>query len=311
MKSRQATIWLLILLAGSLLLGQAATRHPQIRRQTQKSGQSLLDTIFGESRAVLGERMLYKADVYYHSGVGYEECDHEHEHHHPEEDLHDHEDEHQDPDDDPHPDDHDPEHQQPHSPAESAKSQSGDWWTQLNRRLHPRGHKHLSGEREEKEILPWLWAAIRVDPENPQPYLDGAYFLGDRLGKPEKALDILNQGIERNPEEVELYFAKGTTLYHSFDKPQQAFKVLEQGRQHWRQQLKRWQEKEAEGKSHKQEPPNSLLYFRILGYMARIAKDAGDIKTAKNLYQEALPVAPNDRLRSNLREQIEELTPES
>lgn len=296
MNSKHGTIWLLALLASGLLLGQAAMRHPQVQRQTQQSGQSLLNTVFGESRTVLSERMVYRADVYFHGGVGYEQCDHEHSHE-------------QEPDEQEQGDSHE-KHREQADHANSAPSGYSDWWTQLNRRLHPRGHKHLRGKREEKEILPWLWAAIRIDPKNPQPYVDAAYFLGNRLGQADEALELLNQGIRKNPEEMELYFAKGTTLYHLFDDQEQAFEVLERGRKQWRQQARQWQEKQAKGKAQNQEPPDPLLYLNLLEYMAKIAEDAGEVETAEQIYREALPLAPNDTRQDNLREKIEELAPE-
>ncbi len=340
MTSKRTLIGLVLLLAACLLLTERAINsHEQMQSQAEMSGRSLLDRVFGESRAVLAERMYYRADVYYHAGIGHADHDHDHHHHdhhhHDHHQDHGHEHEHHDEadedevisaleeelgftDDDPaettpeetahshalceHDDHH---HHHEHKP--SSKHEFNDWWSRLNRRLHPRGHRHLRGAREEKEVLPWLWAAIRIDPDNPQPYLDGAYFLGHRLEQPDKALELLSQGIERISEEVELYFAKGTYLYHLYDDHKQAFEVLGQGRRQWLEQWRRLQREESPEGVDDEEIPNSLLYFRLLGYMGRIAYDSGDLETAKAIYEEALFFAPSERMRSRLNERILDL----
>lgn len=69
-------------------------------------------------------------------------------------------------------------------------------------------HFHLYGE-EEKEVLPWIYYAVRLDPHNVNAYVLGGHWLGRRLNRPEEALTFLKEGIRSNPDAWQIYEEMG------------------------------------------------------------------------------------------------------
>lgn len=65
-------------------------------------------------------------------------------------------------------------------------------------------HIHLYGERE-KELLPWFYYAVRLDPNNVDAYVIGGYWIGSRLNKPEEAIKFLKEGATHNPGAWDIY----------------------------------------------------------------------------------------------------------
>jgi len=73
-------------------------------------------------------------------------------------------------------------------------------------------HRHLSG-KEEKEILPWLYYSIRLNPHNIMAYSVGGFWLAVKLKKPDEAIVLLKEGITNNPESWEIYETLGHVYY--------------------------------------------------------------------------------------------------
>ncbi len=309
----------LLLLLAACALAPRLSGHPGLR-PPQAEQPELLSVLFGESRVAIGERLYYLADVYYHAGIGY--ANHRNDHHHDHHDGHHH---HHDDDREAalfpfagedaaesaaplvdHCDhDHHDGHAQHHEDSRR-REHGGDWWIRINRRLKPRGHRHLHGRREEREILPWLWAAVKVDPKHIDAYLDGAYFLAERLGRPDEGLRMLDEGLRHNPGSVRIYFARGTMLFHRFDDREGAFSTFAQGREAWLEQWEDWRQTMACGQTEA-EQPDTLIYYRLLGYMGHIAERQERPEQALALYGEALPFSPSPRLRDQLLARIEGL----
>ncbi len=82
-------------------------------------------------------------------------------------------------------------------------------------RLHgetaPKVHRHLEGE-EEKEILPWFMAAVRLNPRHIDAWRAGSYWF-HRTGDPERAEEFISEGIRRNPNDYRLYLDRGILHY--------------------------------------------------------------------------------------------------
>jgi len=70
--------------------------------------------------------------------------------------------------------------------------------------VHLARHIHLHGE-EEKEMLPWLYYAVRLDPHNINAYVVGGHWLGRRLNMEEEAIKFLHEGLRNNPDSWEMY----------------------------------------------------------------------------------------------------------
>jgi tetratricopeptide (TPR) repeat protein len=73
-------------------------------------------------------------------------------------------------------------------------------------------HSHL-GTDDLKEIVPWLYYACKIDPGNVSAYTLASYYLSERFGKTEEALDLLKKGLKYNPGSWQVYAEIGFILY--------------------------------------------------------------------------------------------------
>ena len=64
-------------------------------------------------------------------------------------------------------------------------------------------HHHLTDDRI-KEILPWLYFSIKLDPHNVMGYTLTGYFLADHLDKTDEAINCLREGLKNNPNSWEI-----------------------------------------------------------------------------------------------------------
>lgn len=69
-------------------------------------------------------------------------------------------------------------------------------------------HRHLSA-KEEKELIPWFYYAIKLNPRNEQAYCLGGFWLATRLDKIEEAIKLLEDGIKNNPNSWKIYAQLG------------------------------------------------------------------------------------------------------
>lgn len=95
----------------------------------------------------------------------------------------------------------------------------------------PKVHRHLVGE-EEKEILPWLVTAVRLNPRMIDAWRNGTYWYY-RTGEPGKAEQFINEGIRHNPRCYQLYLERGI-LYHRLGKWDRSVASLERALDLWR-----------------------------------------------------------------------------
>ena len=84
--------------------------------------------------------------------------------------------------------------------------------------------KHLHGE-EEKEIMPWLYYSVKLNPHNVEAYVVGAYWVGCRLGKADEALKFLREGMKHNPDAWQIYSEAGSLYFHQKQNYIQAVKL--------------------------------------------------------------------------------------
>ena len=107
--------------------------------------------------------------------------------------------------------------------------------SRLVKRLHgetaPRAHRHLQGE-EEKELLPWFVAAVRLNPHHIEAWRTGSYWFY-RTGDSQRAEEFIREGICHNPKDYRLYLDRGI-LYHRLHRWQDAVRDLEVARELWR-----------------------------------------------------------------------------
>jgi tetratricopeptide (TPR) repeat protein len=105
----------------------------------------------------------------------------------------------------------------------------------LVRRLHgemaPKAHRHLQGE-EEKELLPWFIAAVRLNPHHAEAWRVGAYWFY-RTGDLQRAEDFLREGILHNPDDYRFYLDRGI-FYHRIRKWDKSVTDLETAEKLWK-----------------------------------------------------------------------------
>lgn len=148
----------------------------------------------GEARSIGSYISILQADRYYHGGIGHldeDQCgklwefEHDHEH------GHDHE--------------HDQDHGHDHSHGNEARTQYSRFnvLMRISEEIALTEHVHLKGGQM-REIVPWLYYAARIDPRNTQAYVLSAYYLADRLGRPDQAMAFLREGSSKNPDSWEI-----------------------------------------------------------------------------------------------------------
>ncbi len=239
----------------------------------QKSDSDPLAILFGDVRMLIGRRMIGKADEYFHGGVTDIDCSLEHDHH---DHAHDHH------------DDHDlqdiPDFQDDHEAVRAP-------WRFVTRAIRlPSIERHLEGESS-REILPWLWAALRVDSENVNAYANAAYVLDALYGDKEKALAVLEEGRKTNPDSSELEFQKGELLLRGFkapDKAEAAFRAA---------LAKAPRDRHLKNRDDVDAP---LMSLRALAYLGRFASDRGDGKELRRCYEMALAIDPGHSATASL-----------
>lgn len=282
----------ILLFPAALALGQwVAARAPQ---RSAAEGTDVLAVLFGGARQGISLSLFDKADVYYHGGVESVDCDHglsdvagrkpavtqaggagttaagtpetagE-----PAEAGEDH-------------DEHD-EHGQQAGPATLA-AYRGDLWSYLNAQIHPTSHRHMAGERSERELLPWLWASARLDPHNVLAYEVGAYWLARRLHMVDEGLRFVAEGIRNNPDSADLEFCRGELLLSARKDYDGASQAFEQVRRKWQP-----------GTTDEEKDDNRFLLARAFFCLGDIHLRRDELAMARDCYLEVLKITPNHR----------------
>lgn len=169
-----------------------------IQKGLNPNDTDLVRKIFGEFGDYLSYVSYLESNIYFHGGL-YEaakECGEAHEFtgHSAEEHHHHHEGEHEE---------------------ESAVTHTRgkyNFLLNISNTLGMTEHKHLSGN-EEKEILPWIYYAVRLGPKNVLAYSVGSYWLAYRLDKKEEAVKLLQDGLKNNPDSWELNYSMGDIYF--------------------------------------------------------------------------------------------------
>lgn len=231
----------------------------------QNSGDPLA-VLLGDVRTLVSNEMITKADQYYHGGVTeVEHCSHGDGHFHGDHDSDD-EDEHECHDH------HD------HDEKNESDSALYDPWAAFKHAIRlPNEDRHLVDEKS-RELFPWFWASIRLNPKNTRAYLNAAYVMETSYEMPEKALDILNAGLDAIPEDAELEFAKGLLL---LNKQKRTADAVDSFR------------KAITDLKDKTDDDSLVLKLRSLEFLGKIAFDNGDSSTLQNCVEKAEVINPD------------------
>ncbi|MCK5528062.1 MAG: hypothetical protein KAI74_00150, partial [Kiritimatiellae bacterium] len=145
--------------------------------------------------------------------------------------------------------------------------------------VSPSGHFHISHSKM-KEIMPWLWLSIKMDPHNIETYLVTSFWLANASKKPELALEVLKEGQLNNPYNYQIQMEKGR-IYLKQGNLEQAKHTFDTALLFWSKTADQLNEYENMDRAE------TLLYRGLL------AEHDGDTQQAICLYNEILSHFPN------------------
>jgi tetratricopeptide (TPR) repeat protein len=246
-------LWLSILLAAAFAL--ATLIEPAFQRWSRRkaSSQGVVAALLGDSRRLFANHFFVQSDVYLHAGYypsifDYEEKSAGQGGTSPA--LHSGEDEHES--------DHDHEH----GPAcqHDFLGKPRNFLDAFGQNFFPSKHVHLGergvGSTEAREILPWIKFAAEMDPQRPETFTVGAFWLR-QINRNDEALAFLREGLRANPDSYEILFELGACYE---DKKDDA-----RARNLWELALRRWHEQQG-GVEH----PDRLALSQILTRLTRL-----------------------------------------
>jgi hypothetical protein len=260
---RQKRAWLLLACGAALaaarrqwLLGLRKELRPQI------PSDSILTLVLGDARMQLSQILFDKVEEYFHGGVRCVACEHglgQTSGHR----------------------DHEERHEGGHAEggreacaseaaAAGGRAAAFDPWSWLNERVHVQVHRHMENESA-VELLPWVWASCRASPQNIEAVIAGSYVLSRMAGRPEEALQLLEEGIRANPECAELDFTCGELLLNRMGSPARAEPFF-------RAALRKNAPAEGEAGAAARAQRMKILFY--LGYLAKQRGDLSQLRAA-------------------------------
>ncbi len=187
-------VYFILGIAAIIVLGNAIDTYngsSLIKQGISGLNRDIFYKAFGEFKDFLSDMSVLKADIYYHGGT-YEFRKHEktpsgeglhimHELKHTGS----------------------PAHVHKHAHVEHRIKPSLNILMDIGNAIQITEHRHLSG-KESKEIVPWLYYAVRLNPHNEQAYSVGGFWLAVKLKKPDEAIRFLKEGVDNNPDSWEI-----------------------------------------------------------------------------------------------------------
>ena len=151
------------------------------------------------------------------------------------------------------------------------------YWT---RAVQYFGSRHVVKSKDYHLLSPLLEITTALDPKLVVAYQFGANFIApmppEGAGQPEKAVALLEYGIQNNPDNWKLYYELGFIYYYM--KPTEYAKA-------------------AEAFERGTKVPNAHPFLRVLA--AQMAQHAGEIQTSRMLWQAAYATTQEDLIRKN------------
>ena len=158
------------------------------------------------------------------------------------------------------------------------------YWT---RTVQYFGHRHFDRARTFNELAPLLEITTTLDPHLLPAYGFGASFLAPQppggAGEPERAIRLMEYGIEHNPDNWHLYYDLGFVYYTELKDYRNAAAVFERG----------------------SKVPNAHPFMKIMA--AQMAMHAGDFATARMLWTATYESSSESIIRQNALEHLRAL----
>ena len=155
------------------------------------------------------------------------------------------------------------------------------YWT---RTVQYFGHRHFNREQSYNELAPLLEVTTTLDPQLIPAYQFGASFLAppppDGAGEPARAIQLMEFGIEHNPQNWRLYYNLAFVYYTEFKDYKKAGEIFERG----------------------SKVPGAHPYMKVLA--AQMAQHAGDLNTARLLWSATFETSNEKNIRQNALEHL-------
>jgi tetratricopeptide (TPR) repeat protein len=155
------------------------------------------------------------------------------------------------------------------------------YWT---RAVQYFGHRHYDREHTYNELAPLLEITTALDPKLFPAYQFGASFLApappNGAGQPDRAIHLMEYGIEHNPDNWQLYYNLGFVYYTELKDYKKAAEVFARGA----------------------EVPGAHPFMRVMA--AKTAEHAGDFATARMLWSAAYETSNESNIRKNAVEHL-------
>jgi tetratricopeptide (TPR) repeat protein len=158
------------------------------------------------------------------------------------------------------------------------------YWT---RTVQYFGHRHYDREHAYNELAPLLEITTALDPQMLPPYQFGASFLApappNGAGQPERAIRLMEYGIEHNPDNWQLYYNLGFVYYTDLKDYKNASRIFARG----------------------SEVPNAHPFMKVMA--AQMAEHAGDFTTARMLWSATFETSRETNVQQNALEHLRAL----
>lgn len=155
------------------------------------------------------------------------------------------------------------------------------YWT---RTVQYFGHRHYDRAHTYNELAPLLEITTRLDPHLLPAYQFGASFLAPKppngAGEPVRAIQLMEYGIEHNPDNWHLYYDLGFVYYTELKDYRNAAVVFERG----------------------SKVPDAHPFMKIMA--AQMAMHAGDFATARMLWSATYESSRESNIRQNAVEHL-------
>ena len=158
------------------------------------------------------------------------------------------------------------------------------YWT---RAVQYFGHRHYDRAHSYNELAPLLEITTRLDPHLIPAYEFGASFLApappNGAGEPDRAIQLMEYGIQHNPADWHLYYNLGFVYYTELKDYKKAADAFERGSR----------------------VPGTHPFMKVLA--ARMAENAGDFETARMLWTATYQTSNDQQIRRNAIEHLRSL----
>jgi len=155
------------------------------------------------------------------------------------------------------------------------------YWT---RTVQYFGHRHYVHAESYNELAPLLEITTTLDPQLLPAYQFGASFLApappNGAGQPDRAIQLMDYGIEHNPDNWQLYYNLGFVYYTELRNFKKAAEVFDRG----------------------SKVPGAHPFMKVLA--AQMAEHAGDFSTARMLWSATLESSNESNIRKNALEHL-------